>query len=68
MILHSIVPVEAVFFNSEEEKKLMEIEYMGEKVMVVPLSNNRYIIDRVISTSLKSYLNPKLTPGSIIEA
>ncbi|HPD01657.1 MAG TPA: YlzJ-like family protein, partial [Acetivibrio sp.] len=44
----------------------LELNYLGEKVVVVPLSNNRYRIERVISTSPKAYLNPKLMPGSII--
>lgn len=70
MILYSIVPVEIVFgkfYNQPEENKYIELEYLGEKIIAVALSNNRYKIDRIISTSPKAYLNPNLAPGTIIE-
>lgn len=71
MILYSIMPVEVVFgeqYNNDNDNyKFVEIEYEGEKVVVSPLSNNTYRINRVISTSPKVYLNPKLMPGGIIE-
>ena len=68
MILYSIIPHEVVFGNSEKVNDwgIMEINYLGEKVQVQPLDNNRYVIDRVITTSLKAYLNPGLQPGTII--
>ncbi|NLP13797.1 MAG: hypothetical protein GX383_04835 [Clostridium sp.] len=68
MILYSIVPPEVVFkdFFEWADQNNLELNYLGEKVVVVPLSNNRYRIERVISTSPKAYLNPKLMPGSII--
>ncbi len=70
MILYSIVPREIVFQNSGEENvgKYIEMDYMGEKVQVTPVGNNRYLINRIISTSPKAYLNPKLQPGQYIEA
>ncbi|MDQ2085834.1 YlzJ-like family protein [Herbivorax sp. ANBcel31] len=70
MILHSIVPVEVVFGNFDDQKKEgknIELDYLGEKIVATALSNNRYRVDRIISTSLKAYLNPNLIPGSIIE-
>lgn len=68
MILYTIVPPEVIFRYDEpkETKDYMEIEYLGEKVVVMPLSNNSFKIDRVISTSPKAYLNPRLMPGEII--
>lgn len=68
MILYSIIPPEVVFgdFEKVDEKEYLEIEYLGEKVMVTPLSNNQYKVDRIISTSPKAYLNPKLMPGEVI--
>lgn len=68
MILYSIVPPEVVFknFYERDDPNSVELNYLGEKVVAVPLSNNRYKIERVISTSPKAYLNPKLMPGSII--
>jgi len=70
MLLYSIIPVDVVFGNyySTEGYNSIEIEYEGEKVEVVPLSGNSYRINRVISTSPKAYLNPKLMPGNIIES
>ncbi|HHX17800.1 MAG TPA: hypothetical protein GX727_02945 [Clostridium sp.] len=70
MILYSIVPVEIVFGNFSnqiKENEYVELEYLGEKIIAIPLSNNRYKIDRIISTSPKVYLNPNLAPGTIIE-
>lgn len=70
MILYSIIPIDVVFgcqYNCEEFK-FVEIEYEGEKVLVSPLSNSTYRVDRLISTSPKAYLNPKLMPGQIIES
>ena len=68
MILYSIIPVEIVFesLNQQDEIKYFETEYLGEKLQVAQMENNRYMITRLISTSPKSYLNPGLQPGSII--
>lgn len=68
MILYSIVPPEVIFenFNKCQENGYIEINYLGERVVVMPLSNNRYQINRVISTSPKAYLNPRLMPGNVI--
>lgn len=79
MILYTIMPLHAVFgdgynnfggaYNNEYAGypgKCTEINYLGEKVMVYPLENNRYVINRIFSTSPKAYLNPKLQPGRII--
>jgi len=64
MILYSIVPPEIVFGNFDwcenQKQNYIEVDYCGEKVVVMPLSNNRYMISRVISTSPKAFLNPKL--------
>jgi hypothetical protein len=69
VIYYSIIPLEVVFGPTLEnqQKKFIEIDYLGEKVEVMPTENNKYVINRLISTSPKAYLNPKLQPGSIIE-
>ena len=76
MILYTIVPDEAIFNydnsinNSTDASRntaTMEIEYMGEKVEVYKNSNNKYVIGRILSTSLSAYLNPKLQPGSELD-
>jgi len=70
MILYSIIPAEVVFGNSynNQEFNFIEIEYEGEKIEVTPMPGNSYKINRVISTSPKSFLNPRLMPGNIIES
>ncbi len=69
MIMHSIIPNEIIFQQPDGPSgyDYREIEYMGEKVQVTPLSNNRYVIQRIISTSPKAFLNPALQPGTVIE-
>lgn len=69
MIIHSIIPLEVIFNESDKctAAKYMEMEYLGEKVQVASLQNNEYRIERILSTSPKAYLNPKLQPGTIIQ-
>lgn len=68
MILYSIVPAEIVFSTLDSDNSILkEIDYLGEKVIVMPMENNQYKINRIISTSPQAFLNPKLQPGSIIE-
>jgi hypothetical protein len=69
MIMYSIIPNEIIFAENEymKEIKYFEGSFDGEKVQVMALSNNRYVVNRILSTSPKAYLNPKLQPGSIIE-
>lgn len=68
MILYTVVPYEIIFNNNDNNdmKASMEIEYLNEKVVVTPVSNNCYRIERLISTSPKAYLNPGLMPGELI--
>ncbi len=69
MIIYSIVPPEIIFEEKANEfnaSNLIEINYLGEKLQVTPLENNRYMIQRILSTSLKSYLNPDIQPGKVI--
>lgn len=70
MIIYSIIPAEVVFSRQDSgaiEEEIKEIEYLGEKVQVSPLTNNRSVIRRIISTNPGVYLNPLLQPGTIIE-
>jgi hypothetical protein len=69
VILYSIIPAEVIFGNCDKdyENKFVEVDYMGVKVQASMMENSKYVINRVISTSPKAYLNPKLQPGSIIE-
>lgn len=70
MILYTVMPDELIFGNRPEDNKngnLKEVDYMGEKVQVMQTGGNRYVINRLISTSPKAYLNPKLQPGAVVE-
>lgn len=70
MMLYSIVPLEIIFgeYNKDlESTDSIELSYLGEKVEVSPLTNDQYVIRRLISTSPKAFLNPMLQPGSILK-
>lgn len=69
MIMYSIIPNEIIFkdIKENEESGYIEIDYLGEKVQVIESTNNKYVINRIISTSLKAFINPNLQPGTIIE-
>jgi hypothetical protein len=69
MIMYSIIPNEIIFKNTEEnfENNYLEMDYLGERVQVTASVDNKFIINRIISTSPKAYLNPNLQPGSKIE-
>ncbi len=67
MIIHSIVPAEIIFNNQDNSgASFIEVIFRGERLEVMPLSNNQFVINRLLSTSLKSFLNPSFNPGSII--
>lgn len=69
MMLYSIIPYEVVFGNTQiEPSKFDEIEYMGEKVQVYSNEKKEYVINRIISTSPKAFLNNNLQPGSIVNS
>lgn len=70
MIYYSIVPLEIVlqgrdYNNIDYSTKI--VQYCGCQVEV-STSNGVSQIQRVFSTSLKDYLNPKLQPGMNIDS
>jgi hypothetical protein len=69
VIHYSIIPLEVVFGTplDETQKKFIEMDYLGEKIEVAPIENNKFSINRIISTYPKAYLDPRLQPGTIIE-
>jgi hypothetical protein len=76
MILYSIIPAEIVFGDyfwqdqngGAKRSKSIEIDYFGERVEVSPLTNDQYMIKRLISTSPKAFLDPRFKPGTVIKA
>ena len=72
MILYSIIPVDIVFDTNwgkdEKTNNYIEMDYLGEKIQAMVNGNNEYVITRLLSTSPKSFLNPRLQPGTIIKS
>jgi hypothetical protein len=67
MILYTVMPLEFIFGDpGYKARETKEIDYMGVKVEVTKGSDNEMIINRVISSAPKDYLNPELQPGKIV--
>lgn len=69
VLIYSVIPIDIIMQKNDETSEnatYVELEYMGEKIQAVPLQNNEYKINRLISTSPRAYLNPALQPGVII--
>ncbi|HHY81058.1 MAG TPA: hypothetical protein GX505_00025 [Clostridiales bacterium] len=67
MILHTIVDPEFIWSAEPVDTDTKEINYKGVQVEVRRIDENKYVIDRILSTELKNYLDPELQPGCIIE-
>lgn len=73
MILYTIMPMGVIFGDSlsisegRRETDVLEMEYLGEKVQVAPLTNNEFVITRLISSSPQAFLNPNLQPGVVLK-
>jgi len=63
-----VIPAEKVFegYTENNVKEFVELDYRGEKILAAAMGNGEYMISRIISTSPKVYLDPKLQPGTII--
>lgn len=46
--------------------KVIEVEYLGASVEAIMDDQNRYVIQRVISTDPSIFLDPRLKPGNPI--
>lgn len=70
MILYSIVPAEVVFQGSTylEEAKLFEADYRGERILVTQMPDKHFEISRILSTRPRSFLDPALQPGNVVDA
>jgi hypothetical protein len=68
MIIYSIISNDIIFGNNKEIPEILEIEYEGEKVEVYEKGKNEYVINRIISTSPKTFMNSKLQPGTVISS
>ncbi|MDP4092001.1 MAG: YlzJ-like family protein [Bacillota bacterium] len=62
------MPMDVIFGDAGyRPQETMEMDYLGVKVQVSRDQNDGYVISRIISTSPKAYLNPKLQPGSRVQ-
>ena len=63
------MPMEVIFQKIEDTRQntIVTMDYMGVKVEAIMTSNNQYVINRILTTSPKDYLNPKLQPGAVIK-
>jgi hypothetical protein len=52
--------------EDKNEYKFTEIDYLGHKIIASHISGNRYVINRIITTQLKAYLDSRLQPGTVI--
>lgn len=65
MILHSIVPPEAVMYA--EEPIQYETRQLPNGYIQGVNSNGKFTVSRLISTDPSLYLDPRYAPGSILE-
>ncbi len=68
MILYSVVPAEIVFQHAEgtEETAYLEADFRGERVIVAK-TGDRYILEKLLSTCPRSFLDSAFQPGNTVE-
>lgn len=69
MILHTIVDPQIIWGTGQFElnNDIQEISYKGVQLIARKIKENTYMVDRILSTDLKHFLDPDLQPGRIIE-
>ena len=67
MCLYTIMPIDVVFSNiNKKDVQYKEINYRGQLVEVVEYQN-KVVLNRIITTNPKQYLNPNLQLGKVIK-
>lgn len=66
-MLYTVIPLESIYKESEEKNK----EKAENKEIIIPngrvctkRDGDKYVIERVVSTDMKDYLNMEYMPGS----
>lgn len=68
MTLHTVIPMELVLQGFDVDPEgTHEVRVKGIKMEVLPLAPGMGRIVRLLDCSLNDYLNPALTPGSVIQ-
>lgn len=67
MIYYTVVPMEYVLEEQEDERSLVHAAVNGCPVLVEPLGEGRGRIERILSTDPSQYLTLGLQPGSIVD-
>lgn len=67
MLLYTAMPLELVLEGIDKTYDFKEVELGNIKLLVEPIDMNRGRIVRLLSTNPQDYLNPKYTPGTILE-
>lgn len=64
MILWTIIPVETILEDTEDEgKEFVEVAWQGATLLVEPTGRASGRVERLISTDPVHYLNPSVQPG-----
>lgn len=68
MIIHSVVPMEAIFANMEqvEKQEIKEVSYGHATMLIEQTGPFEGRIIRLISPDPQDYLNPRFAPGQTI--
>jgi len=66
LILHTIVDPSLIWESDQAHIDVKEIYYKGVQLEVRRVTENSYMIDRILSTDLSHFLDPELQPGCII--
>ncbi|HCS75766.1 MAG TPA: hypothetical protein DIW17_18080 [Clostridiales bacterium] len=64
MILHTIVDSNLIWKNQDAEPvKTIELIWQGVPMEVIKKDEKTVVINRILTTNLKHYLNPSIQPG-----
>ena len=66
MTLYTAIPLEFVLDGVEQLKPTIQVDALGVKMEVMPVSPGIGQIVRLLQCSLDDYLNPALTPGAFV--
>lgn len=66
MTLYTALPLEIILDGIDQLKPTVQIEALGVKMEILPISPGVGQIVRLLQCSLEDYLNPNLMPGAFI--